>query len=173
MLIIILSCNQRRNIESVASNNIMNSSENINKTETSDENPLNEYFKSQFNNYKLYKLTDTIIYDYDGDGITDRAIFKTIEGKSGIIISNGKSKNDFVVGLGNKFEEMGDDFSWITYWGIVSDTTAFEILFDSTNTMYDSKYKLTNPSIFVRKEEVGGGIITFKDGEFDWVHQSD
>lgn len=32
---------------------------------------------------------------------------------------------------------------------------------------------LENPSIVVRKEEVGGGLITFKDGRYVWIHQAD
>jgi hypothetical protein len=37
----------------------------------------------------------------------------------------------------------------------------------------EQEFVLANPSIYVRKAEVGGGVITFKDGKFRWVHQAD
>jgi hypothetical protein len=42
----------------------------------------------------------------------------------------------------------------------------YEIIIKETEIIEDRKVKLDNPSIVVRKEEVGGGLITCKDGKY-------
>ena len=37
----------------------------------------------------------------------------------------------------------------------------------------EEKTKLFYPSIIIRKEEGNGGIITYKNGKYDWNHQAD
>ena len=68
---------------------------------------------------------------------------------------------------------MPDNFDWIDFWGITDDKETFEIIVKDEEIISDTITKLANTSIFVRKEEVGGGVITFKDNKFIWIHQSD
>ena len=93
--------------------------------------------------------------------------------KGGIIIIDGKTLEEFVIGCGTKFYEMGDDFRWVDYWGIIRDIETYEIIVSDGEIVGKQNVQLSYPSIFVRKEEIGGGIITYKNGKYEWVHQSD
>lgn len=68
---------------------------------------------------------------------------------------------------------MRNDFSWVDFWGTTKDRETYEIVIKDSEIIGDKTTKLDNNSIFVRKEEVGGGVITYKNGKFIWVHQSD
>jgi hypothetical protein len=128
---------------------------------------------SEFKNFKYVDLKESIIADLNGDGIADNAIFTSQNGKSGILITDGKSKQEVKIGLGAAFEEMSDDFSWVEYWGIVQDSTTYEVIIIDSEIVGDTVVRLEYPSIFVRKEEVGGGVITFKNEKYQWIHQAD
>lgn len=59
------------------------------------------------------------------------------------------------------------------YWGVLQDSSTYEIIITNGEIVGDTLVRLENPSIFVRKKEVGGGLITFKDGKYEWIHQAD
>jgi len=67
------------------------------------------------------------------------------------------------------------DFDWVDYWGVLKDKTTFEIIFDSISgdILGDSIRPLKNISLFVEQDEVGGGVITYKNGTYKWIHQAD
>jgi hypothetical protein len=104
----------------------------------------------------------------------DTAEFISLNGKKGILIRDGGRIDTIGAGIG--FEEMGDDFSWVDTWGILEDSITYEIVIEDNEIKGSKEFKLTNPSIFVWKttdEEAGGGIITFKDNKYQWVHQAE
>lgn len=127
----------------------------------------------EFKRAELIGLKDSIREDLNGDGFLDKAIFTNEDGKSGILIMDGQTNEEIKIGLGNEFEEMGDDFSWVDYWGIVRDSITYEIIIENAEILGDTIVQLDNPSIVVRKEEVGGGLITFRNGKYEWIHQAD
>ena len=129
--------------------------------------------KYEFNSLTLLKLDEVIKEDFNGDGKIDKAIFVTDKGKSGIKIIDGKTEEVTIIGLGHEFEEMGDDFSWVDYWGVVKDKTTFEIIIEDGEILGEQAVKLENPSLLLKKEDVGGGLLTFKEGKFVWIHQTD
>ncbi|GAA4081867.1 hypothetical protein GCM10022390_020 [Flavobacterium anseonense] len=77
------------------------------------------------------------------------------------------------IGDDESFDEITNNFNWADYWGVTNDKQTFEILVNESEVIGDTIVKLENKSIFIRKEEVGGGVITFKNGKYIWIHQSD
>jgi hypothetical protein len=141
-----------------------------NSTEQTEHN--NQDLSYEFKDATLFKLTDTIIADFNGDGNTDQAIFKKENETSGIIITHGETNQKIKIGFGESFAHL-TEFNWVDYWGLVNDSETYEIVIEDAEIIGDREVKLNNPSIVVRKEEVGGGLITFKDGKYIWVHQAD
>ncbi|RFS17115.1 hypothetical protein [Emticicia sp. C21] len=124
----------------------------------------------EFKNFKVYNISDTIKADFNGDKVIDTAFFTD---KKNISIVDGLSKKAIIVGVDKSSEEMGNDFSWVDFWGITTDIETYEIVIDDSEIVGDKKVKLNNTSLFLRKDEVGGGVITFKDGQYIWIHQTD
>ncbi len=131
-----------------------------------------ESLKSDFEMATHFSLTEIIIADFNGDGNSDSAFYMKENKTSGIIIKHGQTKEKVRIGFGKNFSHL-TEFNWVDFWGLVKDSTTYEIIFDETNTLNDTIIGLENPSIVVRKEESGGGLITFMKGEYKWIHQSD
>jgi hypothetical protein len=110
-----------------------------------------------FEKATLYTLTDTIIADFNGDGIMDKAFFLKVNGISGIIIIHGQTNEEFRIGFGKPFAGMRE-FNWVDYWALVEDKETFEVTFDK--------------KIFLSQDEGGGGLIAFMNGKYVWIHQT-
>ena len=136
---------------------------------------LNEPRKQSISGFEkatLYNLTDTIIADFNGDGILDKAFFKKENETSGVIIIHGKTNEEIRIGFGESFAHF-TEFNWVDYWGLVEDKETNENMFDDDGDLLGSQaVELQNPSIVLHKEELGGGLITFKNGKYVWIHQT-
>jgi len=145
------------------------------KQATTDEKETEEFSKQSLSGFEkatLYKLTDTITADFNGDGFLDKAIYKKENETSGIIIIHGKTNERVNIGFGKQFAHM-TEFNWVDYWGIVEDKETSETTFTEDGDVLDSKTaKLKNPSIVLGKDEVGGGLITYRNGKYEWIHQT-
>jgi len=145
------------------------------KQATTDEKETEEYRKQSLSGYEkatLYKLTDTITADFNGDGFLDKVIYKKEIETSGIIIIHGKTNERVKIGFGKQFAHM-TEFNWVDYWGLVEDKETSETTFTEDGDVLDSKtVKLKNPSIALGKDEVGGGLITYRNGKYEWIHQT-
>lgn len=147
-----------------------------NKTETETpvpEYPELKYLHYEFDHFHLLSLKDTIREDFNGDGAAEEAVFTTRNDKAGILITDGKTKKQTPIGLGQPFEEMGDDFSWVDYWGVTKDSLTYEVIVDSSEVVGDTEIRLERPAIFLRRYEVGGGLIAYRNGKYEWIHQAD
>jgi hypothetical protein len=147
----------------------------ITKQTITDENQTEEYRKQSLNGFEkaaLYKLTDTITADFNGDGILDKAFYKKENQNSGIIIKHGQTNEVVKIGFGKQFAHM-TEFDWVDYWGLVEDRQTIETTFTEDGDVLGSKdVKLQNPSIVLGADEVGGGLITFLNGKYVWIHQT-
>lgn len=180
-LSISISCNTKKETETISLPN-STSKENTQKN-ASQEEPKNIeldsashrtiLLKNEFKSFELNNLKDTIKADLNGDKILDFAFFVNSNTKRELFIIDGKSNKKNKIGQDKSFGKMSDDFSWVDYWGTTTDRETFEILIEDSEIIGDTITKLINKSIFVRKNEVGGGVITHKDNRFIWVHQSD
>jgi hypothetical protein len=120
----------------------------------------------------LYKLTDSIMADFNGDGFIDKAIYKKEQEKSGIIILHGKTNEQVKIGFGKQFAHF-TEFNWVDYWGLVEDKETSETTFTADcDVLGGQNIKLQNPSIVLGKDEVGGGLITFINGKYIWIQQT-
>ena len=129
---------------------------------------------SGFENATSFKLSDTIIADFNGDGILDKVILKKDNITSGIIIKHGKTNEEVKIGFGKRFSTWSDfDCNWVDYWGLVKDKETIETTFDDEGNVLGVKnIILLNPSIVIGENEVGGGLITFLNGKYVWIHQT-
>ena len=124
-------------------------------------------------NFEQFTLRDTITADLDGDSIPDEAYFKNYLNKKIVIVKNGKTNKETWIGLDKSFKNIGINFNWVDNWGTISDNEVYENVIRDGEIIGGKKVKLTNKSLFVGKDDAGGGIITFKDGKFMWIHRAD
>jgi hypothetical protein len=182
--LILTSCGQS-NLEQKKTELVSNTlSAKISDTTSTDNNINNsieekqseEYYRKQslsgFEKATLYKLTDTIVADFNGDGFLDKAFYKREKGTSGIIIKHGKTNEEVRIGFGKPFAHL-TEFDWVDYWGLVEDRETSETTFTDDGDVLGSKdVKLQNPSIALGADEQGGGLITFMNGKYVWIHQT-
>ncbi|MBN1639356.1 MAG: hypothetical protein JW866_10330 [Ignavibacteriales bacterium] len=172
-LIVLISCKTTQNDNRPITKND-SLSKIIDKSEptlTEIENYIQESLQSEFSQSKMYDLTENLNADFNGDGINDNARFVKNE-NSGIIIVFGGFNDTTRLGFGKKFAHM-TNFNWVDYWAIVNDSVTFEILFKDNEISGDTLVQLENSSIVLIEEEASSGLITFKNGEFIWIHQTD
>lgn len=137
---------------------------------------LEEYRKESlslsFKKATLFNLRDTIIADFNGDGTTDKAVYVKEVETSGIVIIHGGLNEEVRIGFGEQFAHM-TEFDWVDYWGLVLDKETSETTFTEDGDVLGSEdVKLPNPSIALGKDEVGGGLITYMNGKYVWIHQT-
>ncbi|MEM1328472.1 MAG: hypothetical protein AAGI23_21130 [Bacteroidota bacterium] len=130
-----------------------------------------QVLESTFEFFEVYSLADTPLADFNGDGHIDQALFMSSP-NSGIIIRHGKTSEEIRLGFGVPFAHLRD-FDWVDYWGIVEDEVVDEQVIDEGEVAEVQKTILNSPSIFIRRLEEGGGIITYRDGRYIWIHQAD
>lgn len=123
----------------------------------------------EFKKFKIYKLNDTIHSDLNSDNVSDKIFFNNKK----IFVIDGLSKEQSQIGLDESFGNMGSNFSWVDFWGTTTDEETYEIIIKDDEIIGGKTIKLDNKSIFVRKNEIGGGVITYKNGKFVWIHQAD
>lgn len=178
--LILISCGQtnseqKSNIVSDTLTDHVSDTTFSDNTNIAQQNPTEEYRKQSLSGFEkatLYKLTDTIMADFNGDGFVDKAYYKKEKGTSGIIIKHGKTKEEVKIGFGKQFAHM-TEFDWVDYWGLVEDKETSETTFTEDGDVLGSKeVKLQNPSIVLGADEVGGGLITFINGKYVWIHQT-
>lgn len=138
------------------------------EADPAENNPVAEEFKT----FRIYKPADTIRADLNGDKVPDQAYFSSTTNKA-LFITDGKTGQAIQIGLDKSFENIGAKFNWVDFWGTTDDPETYEVVIQDGEITSDRKIKLENTSLFVRKNEAGGGVITYKNGKFIWVHQAD
>jgi hypothetical protein len=114
--------------------------------------------------------------DFNGDGQIDAAI--TIESKTNnkkgiIILHNGKEEH-FIIGAGIKFDNGGDNFSWMDIWKVHRDLNAQQLTYKPDGDIDASKpIKLNNVGIDVIKSESAGGLIYWDGQTYKWLQNGD
>lgn len=182
---IILSCEPNRKTLEVKNNGEANFKHNLEavhqeevekpqvKESINELSEETESIEQVFNQPVLFGLDEILIEDFNGDGVNDTARFITGPQKSGIVLTHGNTYSELKFGLGNKFEEIGDDFSWVGSWGILIDSISYEIVIEDSEIKGDTIIELQNPSIVLINKETVGGLIAFRNGKYEWIHQAD
>lgn len=111
--------------------------------------------------------------DINGNNILGNIYFKR-ENCSKIIIEE-QDQILFEIGCGKESNlKAMTSIDWVNLWCLVYDKQVNEVLFKENGDIdKDTTITLENHGIYMGKEEAGGGIITYKNHEFYWVHQSD
>ena len=163
-------CQRNKDLKSkTPTSYIAKSEDTLNK----DERYQIETLKHEFSMFKYFNLTEVIKEDLNGDSIAETTKFVKGNGKSGLLIKDGRTGEEVKIGMGEPFEPIGDDLGWVDFWGITYDKTAGEVIVNDSEIVGGRDINLTHPSIILRKEEEGGGLITFKNGKYIWIHQAD
>jgi len=183
-IVLLFGCGQTKKEKTLQTENTVKHDSTLNCT-TSEKDSLGNIMNSrketlnrEFKKYKIYRLNETLCEDFNGDGIADKAEFVKSNGKTGIIITDGKSKELTKLGFGKKFAHL-TDFDWVIYWGVLKDSSTNEVEFDnnSGDILGSKTVQLKNISIFLRQDEneegSGGGIITYADNNYKWIHQTE
>jgi len=184
-IMLLFGCGQTKKEKTSQTENTVKHDSTLNCT-TSEKDSLGNILNSrketlnrEFKKYKIYRLDETLCEDFNGDGIADKAEFVKSNGKTGIIITDGKSKEVTRLGFGKEFAIMAD-FDWVNYWGVLKDSSTIEVEFDknSGDILGGKTVQLKNTSIFLRQDEDGdgsggGGIITYEDNNYKWIHQAE
>ncbi len=134
---------------------------------------LPEQHAKAMKSFQQYTIRDTIAADLNGDSMQDLAYFKTNINRKSIVVRDGKTKKEITIGLDKSFKDIGSNFNWVDNWGTTNDSEVYENVISNGEIIGGKKVKLTNKSLFVGKDDAGGGIITFKAGRFLWIHQAD
>lgn len=103
------------------------------KQKSTDENQSIEHIEQDLNQFKkgkLFRLSETIRADFNGDGFLDQAFYKKEKGTSGIIINHGNTNEEVRIGFGRNFASWLDfECNWIDYWGLVEDRKTSKVIF--------------------------------------------
>jgi hypothetical protein len=121
-----------------------------------------------------YSLRDTLQEDFNCDGLSDQVYFSEVGAIRELIFLDGKSRKAMTMGKDLKVEnELGADYKWVDFWGITRDTSTWEANIEDAEIQGSRNVALDCTSFVLRKEEAGGGTITYKKGKFLWVYQAD
>jgi len=126
-----------------------------------------------FQQVKVLTLKDTLFADLNGDAKPETCFFAKKDGKSDMIIQDGKSGMSAMIGMGTPFGSGWDELNWVDYWAITEDSISFEILVEEGEIIGQKDIYLPHPSLILRREEYGGGLIRFFEGKYGWIHQAD
>ncbi|WP_324023253.1 hypothetical protein QSV08_10825 [Maribacter sp. BPC-D8] len=171
--------NRDSNIEKIETQIIEKRNEDLTKKNTDSSEFKNmigsncahpEFF--EFKNYKEYCMADTISIDLNGNGLIEKVYFDNKDCPKLII----KEKGEDLISIGcgkDKYKGLPNAIGWVNLWCVVSDKKTFEILVENGELLSEKSVSLERPSIYVGKEEAGGGIITYRNGKLSWIHQSD
>ena len=149
---------------------VQRNNESLDKDKTSQDHKHSEHF--EFKDYKKLNMTDTISIDLNGNGITEIIYFDRKRCPKLIFQEIGQ---DLIsLGCGNVvYKGFPNTIDWVNLWCIVYDKEAYEVIVNNGEIKGERMVKMESPGIYLGKEEEGGGIITYKDGQLYWIHQTD
>ena len=156
--------------------------ENIADTENPDELPkwlLNSNSYADFlseNEYRIEKRMTPyyLMEDFNGDGKMDIVVpVKHIDtGIMGFVIFHGETGEVYIVGAGTKIKNaLSNNMSHIDIWKI-NNKKSNEAGLDENGEEADGPLILTNPSIQIEVDEVGGGQVYWDGKEYVYFHQT-
>ncbi len=114
--------------------------------------------------------------DFNGDKKEDVAyLIEEIESKKVGLIFFHDINSYFVVGAGVKFNDDLDDMNWLDILELNNNKIQNEMLFDDKtfDIIGDREVIIPNIGISIREEEGSGGLLFFKEGKYNYLHQGD
>jgi len=139
-----------------------------------------QYISDTISVSKKHQL-NCITLDMDGDSLTDSVelVFNTKNSKYGLKFIFGNRKIEYL-GMGKDVLGQGfDDMNWV---GIFEKVSKNEVFFNNVAENGDlisedevkeiDKFRLENDGVLIHEaESCGGGVIYWKNGNFEWIQQ--
>lgn len=125
-----------------------------------------------FTDYMEHPLNDTINIDLNGNGILEKIYFNNRDHDRIFIDEKGASR--IILGAKNgEFSEFPTHLNWVDFWSVVSDKKVTQVLFEENGPVIkDTIIAMEGPGIYIGREVLGGGIITYRKNKLSWIHQS-
>ncbi len=114
--------------------------------------------------------------DFNGDEKLDIAFCVTEKStnKKGILIIHGGTFRSYLIGAGNSFAHVGDDFKFIEIWKIYRDRVVGLTEFATNGDILGTKdIKIENDAILVSKSESASNLIAWQNDKYVWLHTGD
>ncbi len=114
--------------------------------------------------------------DLNGDDKLDIAfcVKDKLTNKKGILIIHGGDFKTFLIGAGNSFAHVGDDFKFVELWKIYKDRAVELMEFAENGDILGSKeIKIENDAILVSKSESASNLIAWQNDKYVWLHTGD
>lgn len=129
------------------------------------------------NQYKIEDRLNPVFLeaDFNGDGFIDVAvpIYEIETTKKGYAIVHGETLEIFILGAGQLFKNaLSDNQDYIDFWRINTTKINEPGVEEETGTGENGTLILTNPSIEIEADEVGGGQIYWDGKEYAYFHQT-
>jgi hypothetical protein len=178
-MLIIIGCNDTENTQATHTTHNIHSEKN--DTVNHAIKPVDHIIKQEdslisvkdFKTFNRYNVSDTIIEDLNGDKVKDKSYFMQAGDKRKLLVMDGRTNRIFELGADPSFEGVGNNFNWVDFWGLTKDRTTYEIIVTNGDVSGSKEVHLRYPSLVLIKEEVGGGVVTYKDSTYKWVQQAD
>ncbi|WP_303917911.1 hypothetical protein [Draconibacterium sediminis] len=114
--------------------------------------------------------------DFNGDDKLDIAfcVKDKLTNKKGILIIHGGDFKTYLIGAGNNFAHVGDDFRFVELWKIyrerVVELTEFA---ENGDILGNKEIKIENDAIVVSKSESASNLIAWQNDKYVWLHTGD
>ena len=116
------------------------------------------------------KLSDTLELDMNGNG-TSEFIFWDLGHCTSLVIREAGAAD---IRLGCNIPQQNDlpeTVDWVNIWYRITEQEVYETTFDDNEVLGARKVKLDNFGFFIGKDEAGGGVIGYVDGQLVYLHQ--
>jgi len=116
------------------------------------------------------KLSDTLELDMNGNG-TSEFIFWDLGHCTSLVIREAGAAD---IRLGCNIPQQNDlpeTVDWVNIWYRITEQEVYETTFDDNEILGERKVKLDNYGFYIGKDEAGGGVIGYVDGQLVYLHQ--
>ena len=114
--------------------------------------------------------------DFNGDDKLDIAfcVKDKLTNKKGILIIHGGDFKTYLIGAGNSFAHVGDDFRFVELWKIYRERVVELTEFTENGDILGNKeIKIENDAIVVSKSESASNLIAWQNDKYVWLHTGD
>lgn len=114
--------------------------------------------------------------DFNGDNKFDIAfcVKDKLTNKKGILIIHGGVFESYLIGAGNSFAHVGDDFKFLELWKIYRDrVVALTEFAENGDILGNKEIKIENDAILVSKSESASNLIAWQNDKYVWLHTGD
>jgi hypothetical protein len=127
--------------------------------------------------YRVDNRMDTLYLeeDFNGDDFSDLIIpiLETETGKAGFAIVHGKTNQLFIIGAGTEIKQgLSDNMNYVDIWRVNRDEICEPGLNENGEVDRRGALFLSNPSIQIETELIGGGQIYWNGKEYAYFHQT-